>query len=142
MGEEAPTARRIFWISFELRFLAIGFGIFFSVLALHSVHLIDFGHTYLSLVRWGSHGEAYELMICVIYLAWCPFLWIAARDPMNEKTFIDFTVVVNVVHFGTMFFEGLAMEGERIHLIGDVLLGWLGLFPLIVLWLPVRAQAR
>ena len=141
MAENYDVSRRVWWLSFILRFLAIGFGIFFSALALHSVHLIGFGDTYLSLVRWGSHGEAYELMICVIYLAWSPFLWIAAREPLRQKLFIDFTVVVNVVHFGTMFVQGLVMEGEHQHLYGDVLLGWFGLLPLIVIWLPLRKFA-
>jgi hypothetical protein len=124
-----------------IRLTAAGFAIFFSVLALHTLRVLDFGATYLSLVRWGSHGEAYELMICTIYLVWAPFLWRCARNPLAEKTFIDFTVVANVAHFGVMFFEGVLMEGEHVHLVGDVLLGWSGLILLMIFWIPVRLRA-
>ncbi len=142
MNEEKNAAIPTFWLSLSLRVMAVGFGIFFLALGLHSLRFANFGETYLSLVRWGSHGEAYELMICVIYLAWAPFLWRAAKNPLKEKTLIDLTIVVNVVHFGTMFVQGLVMEGEHVHLYGDILLGWLGLLPLIVFWLPVRGKAR
>ena len=129
------------WFPWVIRLTALGFFVFFFVLALHSLNLIDFGDTYSSLVRWGVNAEAYELMICMIYIVWSVFLWRCAGKPYEEITFIDFTVVANMAHFGLMFFQGLFMEGEHQHLHGDILLAWAGLFPLIVFWFFLRPSA-
>ena len=129
-------------LQFVIRLTAAGFAVFFSVLAFHSTNVADFGETYLSLVRWGTNSEAYELMICTIYLVWAVFLWRCAANPLAEKTFLDFTVVANVAHFGLMFFQAWAMNGEHQHLHGDVLLGWVGLLLLIAFWVPARRYAK
>ncbi len=136
-----PMGMFIKGLPFVIRFTAFGFAVFFFVLALHSLDVANLGSEYLALVRWGSHGEAYELMICTIYLVWAIFLWRCADNPLQEKTFLDFTVVANVAHFGLMFFQSFYMEGEHQHLHGDVLLGWSGLLLLIVFWIPVRKYA-
>ncbi len=138
---QTPTGFFVKGLPFVIRATAIGFGVFFSVLAMHSLNLANLGDTYLSLVRWGSHSEAYELMICTIYLVWAVFLWRCATNPWKEKTFLDFTVVANVAHFGLMFVQSIFMEGEHQHLTGDVLLGWSGLLLLIVFWVPARKHA-
>ena len=44
-------------LPFTIRFLSLGFFVFFVTLAFHSLNLLDFGPLYLSLVRWGQHGE-------------------------------------------------------------------------------------
>ena len=88
------------WLPWVIRMTAVGFAAFFSILALHTLRIIDFGDAYIHYARWGSDSGAYELMICTIYLVWAVFLWRCAKNPLAEKTFLDFTVVANVAHFG------------------------------------------
>jgi len=93
----------------------------------------------LARIRWGhGGGEAYEMMICVIYITWGIFLWRVAAAPTRHRTFIDFTLVANAVHFGTMFLESLFLHNEHPHLSGDVPLFSALLVLLAVAWIPVR----
>jgi hypothetical protein len=139
------------WLPRFLRLLAVFFLLFFGgALAMVLSGLdqtllgLSCGPAVLGLARWGNRGgggQDYELMIAVIYLVWGAFLWRAAVEPLRHRLFIDFTVAANVGHFGLMLLQSLLLTGERMHLAGDVLLGWLCLIPVIVLWLPVRARA-
>lgn len=130
------------WLPRIIRLSAVGTATFFGLLALHSVRLLDLGPAYLEIVRWGTHAEAYELMICTIYLVWSAFLWRAARSPLQQKLFLDFTIAANVAHFSVMFLQSIFLHGEHQHMLGDVLMGWSGLLVLILAWLPARKHAR
>jgi hypothetical protein len=121
-----------------LRVVAIGFVVFFGAGFLALIAGTSIPPALGGLVRWGQHGKAYELMICSIYVVWAGFLWCAAKAPVRNKMFLDFTILANAAHFGTMLVEGMVMPGEHHHLHGDVLLGWAALLPLAVLWPPVR----
>ena len=101
----------------------------------------EWGKFLVRLVRWGSlHGgaEHYELMISAIYIVWGWFLLKAAKEPLKNYMFFEFTMVANIAHFGAMFVMGLVMTHESPHLIGDVLLGWVILLIYIYFWWPVR----
>lgn len=130
------------WLPWIIRLSAVGTTLFFGLLGLHSLRLLDFGPGYLSFVRWGSNSEAYELMICTIYLVWSAFLWAAARRPLQQKLFLDFTITANLAHFSVMFLQSLFLHGEHHHMMEDVLLGWVGLLVLMVAWIPARRHAR
>lgn len=129
-------------------FLGISFIIFFAlafvlVLAGTSNQVIDYswGRVLIRLVRWGhlhGGGEMYELMIATIYIVWGIFIVKAAKQPLNNKIFMDFTMFGNIAHFGVMFIMGIVIEGELLHLVGDVLMGWFALAIFIYFWLPLR----
>jgi hypothetical protein len=95
-SSSVPTGLFMKGLPFIIRLPAVGFAAFFFVLALHTLDVVNWGPKYLALVRWGPHGEAYELMTCTIYLIWAAFLWRCAINPLQEKTFLNFTVVANV----------------------------------------------
>lgn len=119
-------------------FAALSF-VFFTVSFIAAVLNQDIGHTLTMLIRWGHQpSRAYEMMICAIYMAWSPFLWVAAGHPREHRLFLDFTLVGNAAHFGTMAAMGLTMQHEHAHLYGDVLLGWAGLIAYAVTWLAAR----
>lgn len=128
------------WLSVMLRLAGVGFLAFFSFLAF--AVFVDTGPQVESLIRWGSQGEAYELMICSIYIVWGIFLWLAANNPMANKMFLDFSIVANFVHFSVMTVEGIVMPGEHAHLYGDIALGWLGFLPFAIVWSRVRKFAQ
>lgn len=94
--------------------------------------------TLAALTRWGHGGEAYELMITALYTVWGVYLWRAGANPRAHASFIDFTLAANVVHFGVMLALGLVVDGEHLHLAGDVLLGWVAVAAIAISWLPVR----
>lgn len=117
--------------------------IFFAFGFLISAFDLDFGQTFMGLIRWGD-GDArhYELMIEVIYLVWGAYLWVAVGDPSRHWLLLDFTLVANVAHFSLMAVLAMLDHHEHQHLAGDVLLGMLGLMTFAPAWLAVRSQAR
>jgi hypothetical protein len=92
-------------------------------------------------VRWGQGGQAYEMMISALYLVWGIFLLTAARAPLRNRTFLDFTIAGNIAHFGAMFLEAVLMPNETSHLTGDVLIFPALLVLLIAAWAPLRRYA-
>lgn len=140
------------WLPRVIRLVSVSFLVFFGsavfLILTHVDHLLlesAPGQLLMRLVRWGHQdggGEHYELMISVVYIVWGAFLWKAAANPLGNKLFLDFTVVANLAHFGLMFLQGVLMHGEHIHLLGDVLMGWVLVVALMVVWLPARAQAQ
>jgi hypothetical protein len=89
---------------------------------------------------WGSVGDAEEMMLSAVYIVWGVFLWFAARDPAQNRVFIDFTIAANIAHFTVMGIQAIVMDGERMHLLGDVPLGFLLVIALSVAWIPIRKQ--
>ncbi|WP_323122291.1 DUF6632 domain-containing protein [Burkholderia alba] len=149
-----PVGRRDVspWLPLAIRLLAAGFVVFFGAAIVVVLTGLDrtlvtrpAGRLVLRLIRWGGldgTGAHYELMISVVYVVWGVYLWRAAANPLAHRLFLDFTVVANAAHFGLMFFQGMRMPDERIHLIGDVPLGWAGLVLMAVFWLRERGKAR
>tara|TARA_R110002110_G_scaffold194517_11_gene403473 strand:+ start:63 stop:500 length:438 start_codon:yes stop_codon:yes gene_type:complete len=132
--------RKRFWLTLAIRLNAAWYVSFFSVGVADLLLHLDLGPWINCRVKWGSNGEAYELMFCALYIPWGVFLWRAARDPWKNATFLDFTVAAGAAHFGTMFFESLIIPGEHPHLSGDVLAFSTLLLLLAVTWLPARRR--
>lgn len=143
-GDTTTTPRSSLAALFPLvarGFAALSF-VFFAASFIAAVLNPDIGQTLTDLLRWGDHPtRAYELMISAIYIAWAPFLWVAAGRPAQHHLLLDFTLVVNAAHFGTMAGMSLLMHDEHHHLYGDVLLGWAGLLAYGVTWLAARPAA-
>lgn len=126
-------------ISFFLFFAGAAFFIFFNIPEI--LLQFEWGKFFIRLIRWGElhgGGEHYELMIAAIYIVWGLFLLKAAKDPLKNYMFFEFTMVANIAHFGVMFVMGLVMNHESPHLIGDVFFSWAILLVYIYFWLPVR----
>ncbi|WP_405164551.1 hypothetical protein OG203_05395 [Nocardia sp. NBC_01499] len=129
-------------LSIALRAMSIVFLVFFGAAFFGVLFEIRVPDPLPMMLRWGHGGEAYELMIASIYIVWAVFLWRAARDPLANRTFLDFTVAANAVHFGLMLIQGILMHGEHTHLVGDILLMWIVLIPVAILWLLVRRDTE
>ncbi|OAA79106.1 hypothetical protein LEL_02592 [Akanthomyces lecanii RCEF 1005] len=96
-----------------------------------------------ALLRWGpGGGEQYEEMIGAIYIVWGIFLLRASSDPWGNALFLDFTVWANVAHIGLMTLMAVVNEGDRIHLVGDLLGAWLVLGPFIYVWSSVKRSRK
>lgn len=128
--------------------MGLGFiGLFGTALLLMAFGLTEvllrseFGTLLLRLVRWGgvsSHAEHYEAMICVIYVVWGWYLFKVAPQPEKNIAFLDFTVAANIAHFGLMTMMAFVMPNEKLHLLGDILLGGSLLILFMWFWIPSR----
>jgi hypothetical protein len=72
---------------------------------------------------WAWHGEGtshYLTMIIGIYATLGIFLFIAAKDPLQHRSLIWFTVWSSVVHGGIMAVQAITNPEHIGHLYGDV----------------------
>jgi hypothetical protein len=70
--------------------------------------------------RWEPNQPEYEQMILGVYATLGVFLIIAARNPMQNRSLIWFTVWSSLVHGGIMAVQAMNMPSEHGHLLGDV----------------------
>ncbi len=70
--------------------------------------------------RWQPHHLYYEQMILGIYATLGVFLLLAARNPLEHRSLVWFTVWSSVVHGGIMAAQALSQDVHHGHLIGDV----------------------
>jgi hypothetical protein len=124
-----------------IRVVAVAFIVFFTLAFVAAATESEPPGPLYEMFGWGSIGDAEEMMIAAIYIVWGFFLWRTAKDPASHRLFLDFTVAANAAHFGVMFVQAIVMHGEHVHLVGDVLIGWLLLIVLAAAWLPVRRRA-
>lgn len=95
------------------------------------------------LIRWGPGGaEQYEEMIAIIHVVWGYFCLKAANEPFENRLFLDFTVCGNFGHYGIMTAMAVANEGDRIHLIGDLLFAWVFFIPFVYVWTRSKREHR
>ena len=69
---------------------------------------------------WHTDHSDYPLMIVGVYATLGVFLILAARDPLEHRSLIWFTVWSSVVHGGIMAFQSFEMPENHGHLVGDV----------------------
>ena len=70
--------------------------------------------------RWQPNQPEYEQMILGVYATLGVFLLIAARNPLQHRSLIWFTVVSSLVHGGIMLVQAMKMPMEHGHLVGDI----------------------
>jgi len=94
-------------------------------IALVVVGIAFIGGIYLLMMVWPSgwtwhtgHSD-YPLMIVGVYATLGVFLLMAARDPLRNRSLIQFTIWSSVVHAAIMAVQSLG-PGNHGHLVGDV----------------------
>jgi len=70
--------------------------------------------------EWLPPQSKYEQMIIGIYATLGVFLILAARNPLENRSLIWFTVWSSVVHATIMLFQALYYPNEMGHFIGDI----------------------
>ena len=96
-----------------LRIALIVFGITF-LLGIYPLGLV-----WPSGWSWHTGYSDYYLMIVGVYATLGLFLIVAARDPLANRTLIQFTIWSSVVHGLIMLFQSFAPNSHG-HLMGDV----------------------
>lgn len=100
--------------------------IFYLRIALIVIGLILVLAVYPLMILWPSgwawgHGHShYAMMIVGVYATLGIFLILAARDPLNHRSLIWFTVWSSLVHGIIMAIQSVQDPTEYGHLIGDV----------------------
>jgi hypothetical protein len=69
---------------------------------------------------WGQGHSHYLMMIIGVYATLGVFLLLAAKNPMEHRSLIWFTVWSSVVHAVIMAAQSFGDGMERGHLLGDV----------------------
>jgi len=87
---------------------------------------------------WEPRQPEYEQMIMGVYATLGVFLILAAKNPPEHRSLIQFTIWSSLVHATIMLVQALRDDAERANLIGDVPALFL---VAIVLWvlLPKRS---
>ncbi len=69
---------------------------------------------------WTPRQPEYEQMIMGVYATLGVFLILAAKNPMEHRSLIWFTIWSSIVHGGIMLVQAIVDETERMNLLGDV----------------------
>ena len=70
--------------------------------------------------RWSPHHSYYEQMMVGIYFMLGIFLLLAAKDPLQHRSLIWFTVWSSLVHGGIMAAQAVSSPEHHSHLFADV----------------------
>lgn len=70
--------------------------------------------------KWEPHNDHYAQMICVIYATLGVFLFLAANDPAEHRSLLQFTLWSSLGHGGIMLVQALSDADERMHLVADI----------------------
>ena len=95
---------------------------------------------------WGTHPESpyhpplspYFFMLVAMYVAWAILMIRGARDPIANRSIVDYGILANALHGLVMLPQSFIYPHEHQHLMADVPM----LFVLcVVLWIwhPQRA---
>jgi len=69
---------------------------------------------------WHTGHSDYPMMIVGVYATLGVFLLMAARDPLQNRSLIWFTVWSSIVHAGIMAIQSFEAPENHGHLVGDV----------------------
>ena len=81
---------------------------------------------------WDRVTDPVAPMLLTIYVVWSIFIIRAARDPMANKMFLEFTAWANIAHGISMVPHAIMTPEYHVKLFTDI--PWV-LLPAIVLWL-------
>lgn len=73
----------------------------------------------LRFLRWDILSKHVELMIEIVYLVWGVFMVIAARKPLSNLSFINFTLWANLAH-GLLMIPQAVMVGMMYKMYTDI----------------------
>ncbi len=123
-------ATRLKYLSIVLRV----FGIFAIAGVFIAMEVLD-----LSSWTWEPRQYEYEQMIMGVYAVLGVFLLLAARDPLANRSLIQFTAWSSLVHGLIMGIQAIVDDAERSNLYGDV--PALISIALLLWWLLPSAEA-
>ena len=110
-------------LALSLRLLAIFFWWYLVVFVLSILPLLG-----VPIVTWltpefrgDNYAWDFELMFTAIFVVWGIFLWKAAGNLRENKSFIRFTIWATVAHIGAMLVIGTIRNEDLPHLLTDAI---------------------
>ena len=82
-------------------------------------HALDEGSAWHWLI-WDRIGDHVAPMLLAVYVVWSIFIIRAARDPIANATFLDFTIWANVAHGIAMIPHALMTPDYHIKFLTDI----------------------
>ncbi len=116
---EAPSklkALKIFLTIYGIISIML-FGTLFLLTSVDAPIIQDGGA--LRFLRWDVLSKHVELMIEIVYLVWGIFMLIAARKPLSNLSFINFTLWANLAH-GLLMIPQAMMTGMMYKMYTDI----------------------
>ena len=74
----------------------------------------------LSWLAWGPVTDPVPPMLLAVYVVWSIYIIRAARDPLANRTFLEFTVWANVAHGIGMIPHALGAPEFRVKFLTDI----------------------
>ena len=72
--------------------------------------------------RGDAYAWDFELMFTAIFMVWGSYLWIASKEPLRHRLFVDFTIVATVAHIAAMLVIGFIRTTDLTHLLIDAVM--------------------
>ena len=69
---------------------------------------------------WTPAQPEYEQMIMGMYATLGVFLILAAKNPLEHRSLISFTIWSSIVHAGIMLAQAIVDDTERANMLGDI----------------------
>ncbi|GIZ49110.1 hypothetical protein CKM354_001214900 [Cercospora kikuchii] len=143
IGQPSTATHNTAFLRPSILLLGWGFVVFFTFAFVASSLRLSTPLWLEVLLRWGPGGaEQYEKMIAAINLVLGIFLIKAANAPLDHALFLDFAAWCNVAHLTAMTVMAITNPGDRIHLLGDVLVGYVLVGPFVWIWVHVRRGTK
>jgi Family of unknown function (DUF6632) len=95
---------------------------------------------------WGTHPQSpyhpplspYLFMLLAMYLAWAVLMIRGARDPLANRSLVDYGILANGLHAVVMGVEAFVYPHELQHLLADVP-ALFAICAVLWVWHPARA---
>ena len=71
--------------------------------------------------RGENYAWDFELMFTAIFLVWGYYLWKISKNPLENLTFIDFTIWATIFHLIAMLLIGVIRASDLSHMLKDML---------------------
>jgi hypothetical protein len=91
----------------------------------------------LNWMLWGGVGDHVAPMLLAVYVVWSVYIIKAARDPVAQRLFLEFTVWANVAHGVVMIPHALMAPEFMVKFATDIPMVFL---PAIA-WITLRPQS-
>ena len=100
--------------------------IFFGVLNIFVIPVL--AYFYGDIILWQPRNIPTEMMMNGIYISMGLIMIIIARNPKNNKAFLDFVILSSIVHALVMLYY----TENLFHIVDVILLGTMGIVPLLL----------
>lgn len=107
----------------SLKILAIIFWLYIPIFILSILPLLNISvpNFFFTEFRGEKYIWDFELMFTAIFSVWGYYLWKISKNPLENLTFIDFTIWATIFHVIAMLLIGIIRSSDLSHMLKDML---------------------